>query len=111
MDAQETPLGEITCPSGVLTILDGGYLGSWSADRSPQDVDPETLGLQDPQLAAEIASAVDFEVIGPDAEAAARSFNQWAGLTLYDIPASRTQGIRPGSRAAGRSGPRVRRGR
>jgi len=91
MDAQETPLGEITCPSGVLTILDGGFLGSWSADRSPQDVDRETLGLQDPQLAAEIASAVDFEVIGPDAEAAARSFNQWAGLTLYDIPASRTQ--------------------
>ena len=91
MDAQETPLGEITCPSGVLTILDGGYLGSWSADRSPQDVDPETLGLQDPRLAAEIASAVDFEVIGPDADAAARSFNQWAGLTLYDIPASKTQ--------------------
>lgn len=36
MPAHETSLGEITCPSGVLTILDGGYLGSWSADRSPR---------------------------------------------------------------------------
>lgn len=98
MDAQETPLGEITCPSG-LTILDDGYLGSWSADRSPQDLDPESLGLQDPQLAAEIASAVDFEVVGPDAEAAARSFNRWAGLTLYDIPASKKQASRPSSQS------------
>jgi hypothetical protein len=25
-------LGEITCPSGELVVMDGGYLGRWSAD-------------------------------------------------------------------------------
>ncbi|GAA4572232.1 hypothetical protein GCM10023176_34710 [Micromonospora coerulea] len=31
-------LGEVTCPSGQLVLMDGGYLGLWSGDRAPEDV-------------------------------------------------------------------------
>lgn len=52
------------------------------------------LGIQDPQLAAEIASAVDFEVTGPDAEAAARSFHRQAGaFRFFGIPAVSVGGL------------------
>ncbi|MBV1852860.1 hypothetical protein [Catellatospora tritici] len=68
-------LGEITSPSGELVLMDGGYLGLWSGDRSPDEVrqpdEPPT---------------VDFEVVGPDAEAAARWFDRQSGRTRYDIP-------------------------
>ncbi|MFC4017589.1 hypothetical protein ACFOW4_06485 [Micromonospora sp. GCM10011542] len=68
-------LGEITCPSGELVLMDGGYLGLWSGDRSPEEV-----------RGADADAAVDFEIIGRDAEAAARSFDRQSGLHLYDIP-------------------------
>ncbi len=68
-------LGEITCPSGELVLMDGGYLGLWSGSRPPEEL---------PQLAE--LPAVDFEIVGPDADAAARSFDRQAGRTLYDIP-------------------------
>ena len=68
-------LGEVTCPSGELVLMDGGYLELWSGDRSPDEVD----GSED-------MPASDFEVIGPDAEAAAASFDRQSGRTLYDIP-------------------------
>lgn len=68
-------LGEITCPSGKLVLMDGGYLGLWSGSRSPQELrQPDEL------------PAVDFEVVGRDAKVAARSFDRLAGRTLYDIP-------------------------
>lgn len=63
------PLGEITCPSGELVLMDGGYLGLWSGAGAPDS-----------------KSAVDFEIVGPDAEAAARSFDRQPGRMLYDIP-------------------------
>ncbi|SCL21210.1 hypothetical protein GA0074692_1117 [Micromonospora pallida] len=68
-------LGEVTCPSGDLILMDGGYLGLWSGDRSPE----ETRG-------PDAVAAVDFEVVGRDAETAARSFDHQSGLYLYDIP-------------------------
>jgi hypothetical protein len=79
-----------------LVIIDGGYLGAWSARAAPSTVDPAILGIVDPQTLADIASAVDFEVVGPDAEAAARSFDRQAGLTLYDIPGSRADAFADG---------------
>ncbi|WP_412541776.1 hypothetical protein R8Z50_04280 [Longispora sp. K20-0274] len=63
-------LGEITCPSGELVLMDGGYLGLWSGDGVPHGETP----------------AVDYEIVGPDAEAAARSFDRQSGRMLYDIP-------------------------
>jgi len=65
-------LGEVTCPSGQLVIMDGGYLDLWSGDRVPDD---------------EERPATDFAIVGPDAEAAAASFDRQTGTRLYDIPA------------------------
>jgi predicted enzyme related to lactoylglutathione lyase len=65
-------LGEVTCPSGQLVIMDGGYLEMWSGDRVPAD---------------EERPATDFAIMGPDAEAAGRSFDRQTGTRLYDIPA------------------------
>lgn len=64
-------LGEVTCPSGQLVIMDGGYLELWSGAGVPDD---------------EEHPATDFAVVGPDAEAAGESFNRQTGTRLYDIP-------------------------
>jgi hypothetical protein len=65
-------LGEVTCPSGHLVIMDGGYLELWSGDRAPED---------------EERPATDFAIVGPDAEEAGESFDRQTGTRLYDIPA------------------------
>ncbi|WP_285104041.1 hypothetical protein [Promicromonospora sp. MEB111] len=76
--ADVVELGKITCPSGQLVLTDGGYLSLWSGDRRPEDV------------AARPGPAADMEIVGPDASAAARTFDRQPGTRLYDIPA---QGI------------------
>ncbi|BEL06767.1 hypothetical protein Q0Z83_049580 [Actinoplanes sichuanensis] len=73
--ATEVLIGAVTCPSGQLVITDGGYLEMWSGARVPDDEDHP---------------ATDFEVVGPDAEAAAESFDRQTGTRLYDIPAHAT---------------------
>ncbi|MEU3788625.1 hypothetical protein [Streptomyces fructofermentans] len=80
-------LGEITCPSGELVIVDGGHLGMWSGERSPAEVDPAAFGVQDPDVAAGITGATDFAITGPDAAGAAHSFDRQPGRMLHDIPA------------------------
>ncbi|MCX5195663.1 hypothetical protein OOK31_17420 [Streptomyces sp. NBC_00249] len=82
-------LGEVSCPSGTLVVVDGGHLGVWSGERSPAEIDPALLGVDDPVTAAEVRNSVDFAVVGPDASAAARSFGRQPGAMLHDIPASR----------------------
>ncbi|MEV4641039.1 hypothetical protein AB0J80_27225 [Actinoplanes sp. NPDC049548] len=69
-------LGQVTCPSGELVLMDGGYLDLWSGDRSPDDDDARD----------DSGPAADFEVVGADADAAARSFDRQSGRMLYDIP-------------------------
>lgn len=64
-------LGEVTCPSGQLVIMDGGYLELWSGAGVPDD---------------EEHPATDFAIVGPDAEAAGQSFDRQTGTRLYDIP-------------------------
>ncbi|MBG0568600.1 hypothetical protein [Actinoplanes aureus] len=68
----EVLLGEVTCPSGQLVVMDGGYLELWSGHRAPDD---------------EERPATDFAIVGADAEAAAESFDRQTGARLYDIPA------------------------
>ncbi|GAA3782607.1 hypothetical protein [Streptomyces chiangmaiensis] len=87
-------LGDITCPSGELVIVDAGHLGLWSGVRSPADIDPGSFGIDDPSVAADVLHAVDLEITGPDAEAAARSFDRQPGRALYDIPVSRVADMR-----------------
>jgi hypothetical protein len=60
-------LGEITCPSGELVLMDGGYLSLWSGSRPPTEHDVEG-----------IPPSVNLEIVGPDAEAAAHGL---AGFT------------------------------
>ncbi len=55
-------------------LTDGGYLSLWSGDRPPED------------LPARPGPAVDMEIVGPDADTAARSFDRQPGTRLYDIP-------------------------
>lgn len=81
-------LGQVTCPSGHLVVADGGYLGAWSGERSPAELDPVLLEIDDPRLVKEITGAVDFTIVGPDAEAAAAAYDRQAGVSLYDIPMS-----------------------
>jgi hypothetical protein len=79
-------LGQVTCPSGQLVVADGGYLGGWSGEQSPAEIDPIALGIDDPKLAREIAGSVDYAVVGPQAAEAAAAFDRQKGLVLYDIP-------------------------
>ncbi|EDY53783.2 conserved hypothetical protein [Streptomyces sviceus ATCC 29083] len=83
-----TELGEISCPSGNLVVPDSGHLGLWSGERSPAEIDPVLLGIDDVAMADDILGAVDFAVVGPDASEAARSFDRQPGALLHDIPAS-----------------------
>ncbi len=55
--------------------MDGGYLGLWSGAGAPEAVREDTD-----------RPATDFEIVGPDAEVAARTFDRQSGCTLYDIP-------------------------
>ena len=77
-------LGRVSAPSGILVVLDMGYLNLWCHGRAP--VFPE--GMADEKTVASANSAVDIEIIGPDAEKAGRLFDrQWHPFYLYDIPA------------------------
>lgn len=82
-------LGEISCPSGILVVVDGGHMGLWSGERSPAEIDPALLGIDDTATAADVLNSVDFAVVGPDASAAVRSFDRQPGAMLHDILASR----------------------
>ncbi|MFC8766004.1 hypothetical protein ACFUAG_35595 [Streptomyces sp. NPDC057193] len=82
-------LGVVSCPSGTLVLIDGGYLGLWSGDRSPADIHPASLGIDDAEMAADVTCAIDFVITGPDASVAARSFDRQPGSRLHDIPASK----------------------
>ncbi len=68
-------LGEITCPSGELVLMDGGYLSLWSGDRPPEQDRDEA-----------VPPGVDYEVVGADADVAAQTFDRQWGRTMYDIP-------------------------
>lgn len=81
--------GGIRCPSGTLVVIDGGHLGPWSGERSPAEIDPALLGVDDAETAADVLGPVDFAVVGPDASEAVRSFGRQPGAMFHDGPASR----------------------
>ncbi len=87
--SQRIRLGDLTCPSGDLVVIDGGYLGIWSGTRSPASIDPALLGIDDPQTADDIRRAVDFEIVGPGAADVSRFLAQHSpGQSFYDVPAA-----------------------
>ena len=79
---ERVDLGTVRVPSGELVIIDAGYLGAWSGTEPPA---AEGLPFDDPELLARIDRAVDLQVVGPDAEAAARAFDRQHLTYLYDL--------------------------
>ncbi|MGA5262147.1 hypothetical protein ACPCI0_18080 [Streptomyces griseoincarnatus] len=86
---QSFRLGGIRCPSGTLVVIDGGHLGAWSGERSPTEIDPALLGVNDAVTGADVLGAVDFAVVGQDASEAVRSVGRQPGAMFHDVPASR----------------------
>jgi hypothetical protein len=85
-------VGSVSCPSGVLLVLDGGLARIWSHDRPPE--------LPAWHAAAEKAnSALDLEIRGPDALAAGLAFDcSRHPLYLYDRPGEALQDLQLASR-------------
>jgi hypothetical protein len=77
-------LGFVTCQSGVLIVIDTGYLGIWSHDRPPV-LQEGVLGSDE---ATERANRfVDLRIVGADAEQAGRLLGMsWHPLFIYDQP-------------------------
>jgi hypothetical protein len=71
-------LGVVRVPSGILLLLDPGYLDLWSHDRPVPPPPPE---------AGDVGPVADLALEGPDAEAAGRAFNRQPDPRyLFDIP-------------------------
>jgi hypothetical protein len=83
MDDAQT-LGEITCPSGVLVIIDMGYMQFWSGRHEP--IPPLDI-FDDPKLKARVASRGDYFIAGKDAAAVARLADLSSFHFIYDRPA------------------------
>src|SRR3979411_373719 len=81
-------LGEITCPSGVLVIVDMGLMELWSGRHEPvtrlDDVD-------DPEGQAK--ATADYFVSGKDAAEVARLAGSSNFTFLYDYDPQRIEGI------------------
>ncbi len=77
-------LGFVTCPSGVLIVIDTGYLEIWSHDRPPMMPDG---ALDTEEATARANTFVDLRVVGADAEQAGRMLGMsWHPLFIYDQP-------------------------
>src|SRR5262245_29771396 len=91
MDSKRLAMGEVTCPSGTLLVLDMGLLSGWSHDE-PHETNPD-MGMTGQPF-------VDLEIVGPDAARAAALLGDEADgdeddeddgderIPLYDIPAA-----------------------
>jgi len=80
-DADKFHLGEITCPSGVLVIIDMGYMRFWSGRHEPL---PRLDEIDDPEVRAGAASRADYFIAGKDATQVARLADFSSFHFLYD---------------------------
>jgi hypothetical protein len=77
-------LGFVTCPSGVLIVIDTGYLGIWSHNQPP--ILPDGI-LETEEATARANAFVDLRIVGTDAEQAGRMLGMsWHPLFIYDQP-------------------------
>lgn len=77
-------LGVVTSRTGILVLIDTGYLKLWSHDRAPEM--PEGV-LSDRAATARANTFVDLQIVGKDAELAGRLLNMsWDPLFVYDQP-------------------------
>jgi hypothetical protein len=79
-DGEAERIGSVSCPSGIMVLLDGGLAWMWSHTRAPTL--PEWS-----EIAAAANGAIDLAIRGPDAAAAGTAFErQYHPRFLYDIP-------------------------
>jgi hypothetical protein len=76
-------LGSVTCPSGVLVIVDLGYMSLWSGDATPR---PSFDGSEDAETRARMLTAWDYVIAGRDAERVAQIADIIGVRFLYDWP-------------------------
>ena len=77
-------LGVVTCRSGVLIVIDTGYLNLWSHDRPPTM--PEGV-LDSEEATARANSFVDLRIVGPDVEQVGRLLDMSRHpLYVFDQP-------------------------
>lgn len=89
IEAVET-LGDVVLSSGTLVVIDFGLLNFWSHSE------PQHLEAGDPDLIERVNSAIDFEIIGPDARAVAAKIDLAAakGTFVFDMPADSNEMVR-----------------
>src|ERR1700694_982936 len=90
MDAPSENLGEITCPSGVLVIVDMGYMRFWSGRGDPV---PPVEEFTNPKTKARVASAADYFIAGKDAAAVARMADRAAVHFVSGLPSDGVESI------------------
>ena len=83
-------LGQINCPSGVLVMVDMGYMRFWSGRRDPV---PPIEEFTDPKTKARIASSADYFIAGNDAAAVARLADFQSFHFIYDLPSDGVETI------------------
>jgi hypothetical protein len=77
-------LGVVTTRSGILILIDTGYLNLWSHDKKP--LMPDGV-LSNDEATARANSSVDLHIVGSDAERVGRLLNvSWHPLFVYDQP-------------------------
>jgi hypothetical protein len=76
-------LGAVMCPSGILAILDPGYMDMWSGSAEPT---PVFSASDDAATRASIESAADYFIGGKDGVAVARMADIQAFNFIYDMP-------------------------
>jgi hypothetical protein len=76
-------LGEIQCPSGILVVIDMGYMRFWSGRGDPV---PPVEEFTNPRTKARVASAADYFIAGKDAAAVARLADFQSFHFIYDLP-------------------------
>lgn len=83
---ERSRVGAVSCPSGILVVVDLGYLWLWSGSSIPE---PHLTGTEDAATRATIESMRDYRIGGPDAEQVGKIANLAAiscGRFIYDIP-------------------------
>ena len=76
-------LGEVTIPSGIVLLIDFGLMDLWTHDKPPLIQE----GVLSPEALESANKGADFQINGPDAEAAGKKFaRQPHPLFLYDVP-------------------------
>jgi len=81
---QVEELGVVTTRSGILTVIDTGYLSLWSHDHAPM-LPPGSLSSEEQTERAN--SFVDLHIVGADAERAGTLLDMsWHPSYVYDQP-------------------------